>query len=229
MTIIKEVTVEGKRYPVTVSDENEALLAAAAAGRAIVGIWDPDRGGSGAGFDACLYLICEPGAADETLLEHAVRRNAGLPWIIAETDRLLIREFIEEDPLEPESPDDGDGVFSSRVLRKNYIAGQYRFHECGLWALVEKQSRAVIGKAGVTDGELGYHIYEPFRRQGYALEACGAILGYAREELGMKRIVIKTVKENMASVNLARRLGFTLSGESAQTKERFFVFEKEIG
>lgn len=41
MTIVKEVTVEGIRYPVTVSDDNEALLAAAAAGRAIIGIWDP--------------------------------------------------------------------------------------------------------------------------------------------------------------------------------------------
>ncbi|WP_294143649.1 GNAT family N-acetyltransferase [uncultured Clostridium sp.] len=228
MTIIKEVTVEGKQYPVTVSDENEALLAAAAAGRAIVGIWDPDRGGSGAGFDACLYLIGEPGAADEMLLERAVRRNAGLPWIIAETDRLLIREFTSEDPLEPESPDDGGGVFSNRILRGNYIAGQYRFHECGLWALVEKQSGAVIGKAGITDGELGYHIYEPFRSQGYALEACGAIIEYAREELGLKRLAIKTESENKASASLAQKLGFMLSGTAAEAEEGLLVFDKYL-
>ncbi len=228
MTIIKEVTVEGKQYPVTVSDENEALLAAAAAGRAIVGIWDPDRGGSGAGFDACLYLIGEPGAADEMLLERAVRRNAGLPWIIAGTDRLIIREFTSEDPLEPESPDDGGGVFSNRILRENYIAGQYRFHECGLWALVEKQSGAVIGKAGITDGELGYHIYEPFRSQGYALEACGAIIEYAREELGLKRLAIKTESENKASASLAQKLGFMLSGTAAEAEEGLLVFDKYL-
>lgn len=225
MTIIKEVTVEGKQYPVTVSDENEALLAAAAAGRAIVGIWDPERVGPGAGFDACLYLIGEPGAADEMLLERAVRRNAGLPWIIAETDRLLIREFTSEDPLEPESPDDGGGVFSDRILRENYIAGQYRFHECGLWALVEKQSGAVIGKAGITDGELGYHIYEPFRAQGYAMEACGAIIGYGREELGLKRLVIKMENENKASANLAQKLGFTLSVSVAEAEKGLLIFE----
>lgn len=228
MTIIKEVTVEGKQYPVTVSDENEALLAAAAAGRAIVGIWDPERGGSGAGFDACLYLIGEPDAADEMLLERAVRRNAGLPWIIAETGRLLIREFTSEDPLEPVSPDDGGGVFSDRVLRENYIAGQYRFHECGLWALVEKQSGSVIGKAGITDGELGYHIYEPFRSQGYVLEACRAIIGYAREELRLKRLVIKTESKNKMSANLAQKLGFTLSGASAEAEEGLLTFEKNI-
>lgn len=228
MTIIKEVTVEGKQYPVTVSDENEALLAAAAAGRAIVGIWDPERGGSGAGFDACLYLIGEPGAADEMLLERAVRRNAGLPWVIAETDRLLIREFTLEDPLEPESPYDGGGVFSDRILRENYIAGQYRFHECGLWALVERQSGAVIGKAGITDGELGYHIYGPFRSQGYALEACGAIIGYAREVLGLRRLVVKTGSENKASANLAQKLGFKLSGSTAEAEEGLLVFDKYL-
>lgn len=228
MTIIKEVTVEGKRYPVTVSDENEALLAAAAAGRAIVGIWDPERGGSGAGFDACLYLIGESDAADETLLERAVRRNAGLPWIIAETDRLIIREFTSEDPLEPASGDDGGGVFSNRILRENYIAGQYRFYECGLWALVEKRSGDVIGKAGITDGELGYHIYEPFRANGYALEACSAIIGYAREELGLERLVIKAGSENKASVNLAQKLGFTLSETVVKPVERLLVFEKNL-
>lgn len=228
MTIIKEVTVEGKRYPVTVSDENEALLAAAAAGRAIVGIWDPERGGPGAGFDACLYLIGESDAADETLLERAVRRNAGLPWIIAETDRLIIREFISEDPLEPASGDDGGGVFSNRILRENYIAGQYRFYECGLWALVEKRSGDVIGKAGITNGELGYHIYEPFRANGYALEACSAIIGYAREELGLERLVIKAGSENKASVNLAQKLGFTLSETVVKPVERLLVFEKNL-
>lgn len=228
MTIIKEVTVEGKRYPVTVSDENEALLAAAAAGRAIVGIWDPECGGSGAGFDACLYLIGESDAADETLLERAVRRNAGLPWIIAETDRLIIREFTSEDPLEPASGDDGNGVFSNRILRENYIAGQYRFYECGLWALVEKQSGNVIGKAGITDGELGYHIYEPFRANGYALEACGAIIGYAREKLGLERLVIKAGSENKASLNLAQKLGFTLSETVVKSVERLLVFEKNL-
>ena len=140
MTIVKEVTVEGIRYPVTVSDDNEALLAAAAAGRAIIGIWDPSVRPLGAGFDACLYLVCEMEAADDMLLEKAVRRQYGLPWIIAQTKRLLIREFTKDDPLEAESADDGDGVFSDRARREDYIDNQYRFHECGLWALVLKKS-----------------------------------------------------------------------------------------
>lgn len=226
MTIVKEVTVEGIRYPVTVSDDNEALLAAAAAGRAIIGIWDPSVRPLGAGFDACLYLVCEMEAADDMLLEKAVRRQYGLPWIIAQTKRLLIREFTKDDPLEAESDDDGDGVFSDRARREDYIDNQYRFHECGLWALVLKKSGVIIGKAGITAGQLGYHIYGPFRGRGYAFEACSAILGYAEEELGLRHVRIKTGEGNEASVRLAEALGFSRTEDTGQKSEGILTFEK---
>ena len=226
MTIVKEVTVEGIRYPVTVSDDNEALLAAAAAGRAIIGIWDPSVRPLGAGFDACLYLVCEMEEADDMLLEKAVRRQYGLPWIIAQTKRLLIREFTKDDPLEAESADDGDGVFSDRARREDYIDNQYRFHECGLWALVLKKSGVIIGKAGITAGELGYHIYGPFRGRGYAFEACSAILGYAEEELGLRHVRIKTGEGNEASVRLAEALGFSRTEDTEQKSEGILTFEK---
>ena len=226
MTIVKEVTVEGIRYPVTVSDDNEALLAAAAAERAIIGIWDPSVRPLGAGFDACLYLVCEMEAADDMLLEKAVRRQYGLPWIIAQTKRLLIREFTKDDPLEAESADDGDGVFSDRARREDYIDNQYRFHECGLWALVLKKSGVIIGKAGITAGELGYHIYGPFRGRGYAFEACSAILGYAEEELGLRHVRIKTGEGNEASVRLAEALGFSRTEDTEQKSEGILTFEK---
>ena len=226
MTIVKEVTVEGIRYPVTVSDGNEALMAAAAAGRAIIGIWDPSVRPLGAGFDACLYLVCEMEAADDMLLEKAVRRQYGLPWIIAQTERLLIREFTKDDPMEAESADDVDGVFSDRARREDYIDNQYRFHECGLWALVLKKSGLIIGKAGITAGELWYHIYGPFRGRGYAFEACSAILGYAEEELGLRHVRIKTGEGNEASVRLAEALGFSRTEDTEQKSEGILTFEK---
>ena len=184
MTIVKEVTVEGIRYPVTVSDDNEALLAAAAAGRAIIGIWDPSVRPLGAGFDACLYLVCEMEAADDMLLEKAVRRQYGLPWIIAQTKRLLIREFTKDDPLEAESADDGDGVFSDRARREDYIDNQYRFHECGLWALVLKKSGLIIGqgnwgiiftgRSGAVDTLLRHALrYSAMRRKSWGFVSSG--------------------------------------------------------
>ena len=211
MTIEREVTIEGQTYPVILSDENEALQAAKAAGRAIVGLWrenGEEEAADPTDYSACLYLITDPEDADNTFLERVVRRHLDLPWIIAETDRLIIREFSPDDPLEVPSADDADGTFSDWSKREEYRKHQYRFAECGLWALERRTDGVVIGKAGLTDGELGYHIYEPFLRQGYALEACRAIVEYGFETLELEEIRLRTKHSNIASRALAEKLGF---------------------
>ena len=80
--------------------------------------------------------------------------------------------------------------------------------ECGLWALDRRADGVLVGKAGLTDGELGYHIYEPFRRQGYALEACRAIVKYGFETLELDKIRLRTKRSNTASRILAEKMGF---------------------
>ena len=205
MTIEREVTIEGQTYAVTLSDENEALQAAKAAGRAVVGLW---REKQPTDYSSCLYLITDPEEADDAFLERAVRRHLDLPWMIAETDRLIIREFSLNDPLEVPSADDADGTFSDWNRREEYRKHQYRFAECGLWALERRADGRLVGKAGLTDGELGYHIYAPFRRQGYALEACRAIVKYGFETLELEEIRLRTKRSNAASRALAQRLGF---------------------
>ena len=57
MTIEREVTIAGQTYPVILSDENEALQAAKAAGRAIVGLWRENEEKQPADYSSCLYLI----------------------------------------------------------------------------------------------------------------------------------------------------------------------------
>lgn len=205
--------MEGTEYPVTISDDSEALQAAYAAGGAIIGVWEEQAEREGRRFDNCLYLVTDPADADEAILKRVVCRRLGLPWIIGETKRLLIREFCHGDPLEPEAWAEGpEGeerlVFCSPDSRKAYIESQYRFCESGLWALVEKETGAVIGKAGITGKELGYHIYPPYRRQGFALEACREIIRYGREEMGLKKLTLKVAGDNPASAALAGRLGF---------------------
>lgn len=101
-----------------------------------------------------------------------------------------------------------DGTFSDWNKREEYRKHQYRFAECGLWALERRADGVLVGKAGLTDGELGYHIYEPFRRQGYALEACRAIVKYGFETLELDKIRICTKRSNTASRILAEKMGF---------------------
>ena len=302
--------MDGRICPVTVSDENKALLAAKAAGGAIVGIWRENRGENRdtSGLDACLYLVTGEEDVTADLLEKAARRHLGLPWIIADTPRLRIREFTDSDPLEKPNPWDC-GVFAEEETRREYIRHQYRFSEYGLWALEEKAGGRIIGKAGITDiaegeeitalrktansgqtvdgrtvcsgqggygptaksgltmdgrtvcagkdgngqtansgqtadgrtekteageriyvlcfgeekpdsghgcglcpgtavGELGYHIYPEYRGQGFAEEACRAVLRYAEEEMELDGAFLRIRNDNTASQMLAKKLGF---------------------
>lgn len=207
MTIIKQINIDGTQYPVTISDEEEALSAAYEAGGAIIGIWAPPFPAAPI-FWKCLYLVTSLEELSPQLLERAARRRAGLPWLIAETGRLRIREFTSQDPLEPPSGEDGDGIFSNWEKREAYRKNQYTLYEYGLWALIEKDGGQLIGKAGITGEELGYHIYPPFRRQGYAREACEKIIDLARGEIGLQGLLIRIKKENTASLRLACALGF---------------------
>ncbi len=228
------VWVEKKAYPVVVSDEREALLAAKAAGRVFVALYTENPKQKML-WDA--EYIAAPEAICPEYLERIVRRHIGLPWIIAETNRLLIREFTPDDIAQmPEEPDAwyteeeriADKVFYDKDKLEAYIKSQYRFYEYGIWAVVRKADGVIVGKVGVTNLEesehgefdnkiipadesaeyleLGYHIFNPYRRQGYAEEACRAILNYAKEELACP-VCAQVAKENTASIQLLEKLG----------------------
>ena len=164
-------------------------------------------------------------------LERVIRRHLNLPWNICETKRLTIREFSIEDagqiPKE-ETDTSADAVFYTPELLDAYIKNQYRFYEYGVWALVRKADGMIVGTAGLTqwegpDGwpdqaegqlkpeedfslELGYHIFLPYRRQGYGEEACRGILSWAKEEYDCP-VRAKVKPDNTASVRLLEKLG----------------------
>ena len=63
--------------------------------------------------------------------------------------------------------------------------------------------------------ELGYLIGRVFQGKGYAFEACTAILRFAREQLGCKRVSAVIHRENIPSLRLAKKLGFLPCGREA--------------
>lgn len=239
MQEIRFAKVNNREIPVLISDEKEALLAAKAAGRAIVGLWRP--GMEPGELAAAGYVVVELAAVSEEFLERVVRRHLGLPWRICETERLRIREICGADFDEIWENQVGRGLDSVEKLEA-YTKYQYEFYGFGFWALVEKASGELIGVAGLTvpreeprDGmewyrkelpgyggtdesvagkaemvelELGYHIFPPYRRKGYARESCLAILNYAEAELEAERICLRIAENNLPSKALARTLGF---------------------
>ena len=242
MTERRTVLIGGTPYPVTISSEQEVLSAAYAAGGAILGLWDKTR--SGQSLSPADYVVECMEDVDEEFLERVVRRRFHLPWLIAETKRLIIREFTVEDAAHMAAGEagPGDDIFCSSEKLAAYIDSQYRFFEYGIWALEEKKSKAVIGKAGLfqpdwkfddamafepgvfqaeilpalkkedTPLELGYHIFSPWRRSGYAKEACREILNYGTGRLA-RCIWAVIEEENTASIRLAESLGFRLTAQ----------------
>lgn len=223
----RRIAVCGQLHTVVISDEQEALQAADAAGRAIVGIWD--RNAVGQNLAPADFLVENLADADDQYLEQVVRRRLGMPWIIGETSRLVIREFSLEDipaVMREEGDREADQVFYTAGRLQEYIKNQYGFYQYGLWALVEKESGAIIGKAGVQNGdsealagdgmagweraswlELGYHVFKPYRKKGYAREACLEIQRYAKERLDCA-LYAKIDPSNEASIRVAEACGF---------------------
>lgn len=152
-------------------------------------------------------------------------RFHGQPWTILETKRCLLREAVIEDLdafyeiyaepsvarfIEPLSYD----YEEEKEKLAAYIKHQYPFYGFGTWTILERDSHAIIGRAGLnidtTTGnvQLGYLIREEYQGQGIATEVCEAILRFAKKELELTEVGLRVDPENEASIKLAKKLGF---------------------
>lgn len=214
MEEIRYYNIEGRIIPLVISDEEAALSRAKTQGRAVLGIM---RGNA---FLPALYVAESLADVDEVFAERVIRRQMGMPWVIAKTKRLLIREFQKDDWEKMEILDGDD--FLDREQFEAYIQAQYPLFEYGLWAVVEKTSSRLVGRVGVWDGgeegtenalELGYHIFSAYRRRGYAEEACRAVIDWCRKEPGTmgRELYTRIASDNRASICLAEKLGIKIA------------------
>lgn len=152
-------------------------------------------------------------------------RCFGKPLVIANTDRLIIREFISEDVNEIcniyEGKDTGfiQAFYESkddakRIIDK-YINEVYDFYGYGLWAVLLKETEELIGVVGFTpressdeliDIELGYAIGASHRRKGYGYEAVCAAIDYAKSNLEYHKILIYVNNQNIPGKTLGNKI-----------------------
>lgn len=183
-----------------------------------------------ADFPGAAWLIEELEEATLESLELVYRRLAGLPWDILETGRCRVRETTVEDVdsfyqiyAEPSITEYMENLFADRdeeiAYARDYIEKVYAFYGYGMWTVLEKESGAVIGRAGIIwrEGydvpELGFVIGVPWQKRGYAYEVCEAILHYAKEELFMEQMQALVRTGNEKSLRLCEKLGFVRDGE----------------
>lgn len=200
-------------------------------GRPVIGLETSEDSGKGDFFLGTEYVLTSLEASQAFYIDQVYRRLKGIPFQIAETGRISIRESTEDDfeafyLMEHGEKDQGrifgQKLSEDRELAKSkylaYIHTAYRFYGFGLWTVLERKSCRVIGRCGLSpqaddaspEGriELGYLIKPAERNKGYGLEACAAILNFAFQDLQCQEIYARISEKNCPSRALARRMGF---------------------
>jgi RimJ/RimL family protein N-acetyltransferase len=83
----------------------------------------------------------------------------------------------------------------------------------GLWLVELKDSTVPIGICGLvkrdalTDVDIGYAFLPRFWSLGYAYESASAVMSYARDVLGLKRLLAVTNQDNAGSIKVLEKLG----------------------
>lgn len=196
-------------------------------------------------FPGAVWLIENLEEMEQESLELVYRRLAGLPWEILQTERCMIRETTVEDVDcfyqiygEPSITEYMESLFEDRdeeiAYTEDYIKKVYEFYGYGMWTVLEKNSREVIGRAGISwrEGyelpELGFVIGVPWQGKGYAFEVCEAVLRYAKEELSMERVQALVQPGNEKSLRLCEKLGFTFAGETELDGKKHLLLAKKL-
>ena len=123
-----------------------------------------------------------------------------------ETSRTISPELIEalEETILPNVAD----------TSKNYLFST-------LWTIISTEENKMVGdlcfvgepnKKG--EIEIGYGIYEEFRKRGFMTEAVAGIIKWAEKQPNIRSIIASTEKSNIDSYSILERNNFIKSGET---------------
>jgi RimJ/RimL family protein N-acetyltransferase len=147
--------------------------------------------------------------------------------IIIETDRLFVRNFKAEDWKDLQEYLSREEVMrfesawdtSDEGMRKAAVelSRGNSFWACELKSTGKMVGHVYFGKEqpeAFNTWMLGYIFNNDYYGNGYATEACKAVLEYAFKVMGVHRIIAKCSPENNASWKLLERLGMRQEGRS---------------
>ncbi|MEZ5994727.1 MAG: GNAT family N-acetyltransferase [Hyphomonadaceae bacterium] len=146
--------------------------------------------------------------------------------------------------LEPVTPELADAARSGQAAFANVIGAEAPSDWCaaslGLVArsishswgpapaatraiAIHRREGAIIGDVrfepsprAAAEFEIGYGVARSRRRQGYAVEAAGAVIDWLFEDAGAETVLAGCDSSNIASVRTLRRLGFWLDSNPGQ-------------
>ena len=149
---------------------------------------------------------------------------------LIETNRLAMRPhqlsdapFMVELNADPEVVRyTGDGPFASTAEAEAVVRAlmrQFAERKMGRFLLLERATGTPLGWCGLKWIEderrvdLGYRLARAHWGKGYATEAGAACVRYGFVELGLTTLTAEAAKDNVASVRVLHKLGFTTVGE----------------
>jgi len=160
---------------------------------------------------------------------------------VLETDRLILRHVDPEADFEAWADCFGDkatmrglggGPGMSRAQAWRHMAtviGHQSIHGYSFYSVIEKSSGKWVGRVGHwnpegwPEPEVGWTIYKPFWRKGYAAESALACKQYAFEVLSWPR--------NVASIKTAEAIGskllYTVDNIPAISDDPHFVYGQD--
>ena len=145
--------------------------------------------------------------------------------VILETDRLLLREYVEDDAeaffrlnSDPEVlrfvPDKWLlNVEQARQILVDHPIADYRKYGFGRGACILKSTGEQIGFAGLKyleefgEVDVAFRLMRTHWGQGFATEAALASVRFGFADLGLKRIIGLVMPENIASVRVLEKTG----------------------
>jgi RimJ/RimL family protein N-acetyltransferase len=159
--------------------------------------------------------------------------------ILIMTERPLIRPFASADIeavhavfSDPEVMRYVPGGACDRegsLARLGSLIGHQQDHGFSKWAVVDKAGGCLIGDCGLQylddgpDIELGFHLGRGYWGQGYATEAAGACLAWARGERA-ERVVAIADPANQASARVLRKIGMAPLGAGSYFGREWLLF-----
>lgn len=181
--------------------------------------------GTAPDFAGAKILVSAPWDIDAGDFERIYRRLYHLPWMIGETPRLILREMMLSDlaglyalydaeakrylPHLARDPEE------ERTILRAYLENVYGLMGYGYWAVIEKRTGELVGRAGFgvpahagDPPELGYLIRKDRRGLGYAKEAAQGAIDYGRRVLHFPGMTAQTEAENLPSRRVLVSLGF---------------------
>jgi RimJ/RimL family protein N-acetyltransferase len=148
-----------------------------------------------------------------------------LPTVVLRTERLLLRHMTPGDATfifdllnEPAYLRFiGDRKVRTLDAARDYIAAgpadMLRRLGFSFYVVELQETGCPVGVCGLAkrdfldDVDIGYAFASQHRGQGYAYQAALGVLGRAKNDLGLRRIVATVRAENVASVKLLEKLG----------------------